>query len=84
MKKLIISVWIVVMSYVIIDMAYDYYRYYTLMNMPVKEIKVNVDTPIAKIAVEADNSLEWELVGKVIALILVTYGGIKIINKKIT
>lgn len=84
MKKVLISAWILLMSYVIIDIGYDYYRYHTLVNMQEKNVKVNVDTPIAKVSVEADNSLEWHLVGKVIALILVTYGGIKIINKKLS
>lgn len=74
MRKLVLSIWILVASCVIIYTGYEYYRYYQY-----KQI-----VPMAiKLAVEADNSVEWELIGKMLVLILCTYGGIKIINKKI-
>ena len=65
-------------------MGYEYYQYYQYKQIVPLAIKIAVDTPVAKIAVEADNSVEWELIGKMLALILCTYGGIKIINKKIS
>ena len=69
------------MAYTIMDIGYDYYRYWQVSNINTKTIKMNVETPIAKIAVDVDDNVEWELIAKVITLLLVTYGGIKIINK---
>ena len=81
MKKLIIAVWILAMITVT-----------AVIFLPVQEksarpagidLKLNVDTPVAKIDIEADNNIEWQLIAKVLTLVLVTYGGIKIINKRI-
>lgn len=81
MKKAVITLWIVIMSYVVIDMGYDYYKYYQFKQRAPLEIKLEVKTPVATVNVEADNSVEWELIAKMLVLILVTYGGIKFINK---
>lgn len=83
MKKIIISVWILLCTYIMIDMGYEYYRYYTIKHLTPLEIKLKIETPVAKINVEADNTVEWELIGQLVALVLLTYGGIVLINKKI-
>ena len=43
---------------------------------------MNVKTPIASFDLTAYNSMGWAFVAKLLTLILVTYGGIRFINKK--
>ena len=83
MKKIIITLWIALMTYLISDMGYEYYRYYQYMQHKPLAIKLGVETSVATINIEADNSVEWELIAKMLTLVLVTYGGIKLINKKL-
>jgi hypothetical protein len=81
MKKLIIAIWISLMIGVGTVM-FLYGQEKAAQPAPI-DLKLNVDTPIAKIDIEADNNIEWQLIAKVLTLVLVTYGGIKLINKRI-
>ena len=49
---------------------------------PPPATNIDIQTPIASMKIVADNSLEWMLVLKLLTLVLVSYGGIKFINKK--
>ena len=47
-----------------------------------KPMTMNVKTPIASFDLTAYNSMGWAFVAKLLTLILVTYGGIRFINKR--
>ena len=47
-----------------------------------KPMTMNVKTPIASFDLTAYNSMGWAFIAKLLTLILVTYGGIRFINKK--
>ena len=49
-----------------------------------KPMTMNVKTPIASFDLTAYNSMGWAFVAKLLTLILVTYGGIRFINKRMT
>lgn len=75
---------IVILSYAVYDIGEACYEYYKIKKITdFTAFKIKIETPVAKVDVDADNSIEWAFIGKILALVLVAYGGIKIINKKI-
>ncbi len=84
MKRIILSLWLIISIALIASIGFEYFQYYLERNAIEQTIKINVETPIAKIDIDADNDVEWQLVGKLLVLVLVTYGGIKFINKKLS
>jgi len=91
-KTIAISILVIVATYIVAINLYDMYTIYEVLTRPVPMAVVSIgDQPITGmsatgfgISASIENGDSWSTVAKLIATIIGTYLGIKLINKYIT